>query len=73
MSTNTGFAPTFTIASVVETNVCPTVHTVSFNPMSNAFKAHTSAFVPEPILAQSSAPVYSQIAFSNRSTVGPVM
>ena len=57
MSINTGFAPTLTIASVVETNVCPTVNTSSPGPMSSAFKAHTKAVVPDPKPAQSSAPV----------------
>ena len=57
LSTNKGVAPTFTIASVVETNVCPTVITQSPGPIPSAFKAQTKAFVPDPILAQSLAPV----------------
>ncbi len=73
MSMNTGLAPTFTIASVVETKVCPTVHTVSHSSIPKALRAHTKAFVPDPIAAQSSAPVYLHMACSNLLTVGPVI
>ena len=70
---NLGMAPTLTIDSVVDTKVCPTVSTSSPVPRPSAFKAQVRAFVPDPMLAQSSAPVYSLIALSNLSTVGPVI
>ena len=73
MSTNTGVAPTLTMASVVATNVCGVVSTSLPSPMPKARKEHNNAVVPEPVLAQSSAPTYRANAVSNLLTSGPVM
>ncbi len=73
MSTNTGVAPTRAMAPTVAKNVYGVVMTSSPGPMFSTIKHASKASVPEETPTACEQLLYSAIAFSHSSTLGPRM
>jgi hypothetical protein len=73
MSTNTGVAPSSTMASAVAMKVKGVVITSSPRPTPSAISAISNASVPEATVMQWRAPVYRARRSSSSATSGPMM